>query len=345
MKKILFVVTLLCTMVFSEKYDLADPLLVEQFGANIVKEKLDTYDKDSLGLWYLKKKYNEKLRKVQQDEFEFDDAKSWAFEQLKKKLAKIKSVDKSADYHLNLKIQFGKYDFNSEFFPIEALMEDAYMQYAGKGEFVAGYRNSKLLFEKFNDGINILPMKKEEAKAFIKKRKNSNGYINRELTAHYVYTISDVKEDIEFTSSGSPMTIKFIGKLKSVEFMDKKGKKVLRSINIAEMVEESINSVKNIKNDDIDTKHINDNNASKENILSLMYKADNFDIGGVLMPGDPGFDKLGEKVKSKNEKSTEVVLKNLNEEMKNNPNSGKAEAYRRLDKETLGLELLKAQMQ
>jgi len=232
MKKIILIsLFLLLTVGYAEKFDLSDPLVVEKFGANIVKNKLETYDKEALGLWYLQNKYQDKWSKVRNDEFELDDAKIWAVEQLKKKLDKVKQIDKNSEYHLNLRITFNKYDFKSKSFPIEALTENSYMSYAGKGEFVNSYRDSKLVFEKFDDSVNSLPMQKDDAKKFIKVRKDTYGSIDRELSAHYVYVITEFEEDNEFSSSGNPMTIKFTGKLKSVEFMDKNGKQVLSKVD------------------------------------------------------------------------------------------------------------------
>ncbi len=232
MKKIM--VIMMCILAipsFAEKLDLGNPLVLENFGANIVKDKLDTYDSVALGLWYLKNNYRSKWNRVRDDEFELDDAKNWAFEQLKKKLSKIKPIDKNAEYHLYLSSKFTKYDFKSQSFPVEALSGTSYMSYFGKGEFVKSCSYSKLLFENADESVNFIPMKKADAKKFIQSRKNKYGKINREIVAHYVYTIINYMEDREFTSDGSPMTIKFTAKLKSVEFMDKSRKHILQTVN------------------------------------------------------------------------------------------------------------------
>jgi len=232
MKKI--IVIMMCILIipsFAEKLDLGNPLVVENFGANIVKEKLDTYDSEALGLWYLKNHYESKWNRVRNDEFELNDAKNWAFEELKKKLSKIKPINKDAEYNLYLSSKFTKYDFKSQSFPVEALTGNSYMTYAGKREFVSSYNDSKLLFENADESVNFIPMKKDDAKKFIQSRKNKYGDINREIVAHYVYTITNYVEDREFTSDGSPMTIKFTAKLKSVEFMDKSRKHILHTVN------------------------------------------------------------------------------------------------------------------
>jgi len=246
MKKILIALAVtvgLAVPVFSEEFNLQDKTLVEHFGALIVKEKIDLYDSDEFGLWVLQKGYQSKYQKVQNDEFEFNDAKEWAFKNFKKKLEKVESFSKNTEFHLFLSSKFNKYDFKSKTFPIDALSEGTYMNYAGKNDLVQYYNNSKLVFENATDEVNFLPMNKDEAKKFIKLRKDKYGNIDRKLIAHYIYTITDFKEVDEFKPNGSKMTIKFTGKLKSVEFMDKKRKHVLKRVEFNAPVLASTNVV------------------------------------------------------------------------------------------------------
>jgi hypothetical protein len=233
MKKVIFIMAiyLLSIPLMAQKLNLGDSSTLENFGVNIVKEKIDTYDTIALGLWYLKNNYNSKWRRVQNDEFELEDAKQWAFKQLVKKLDRAKPIDKNAEYDLYLNIKFTKYDFKLERFPVEALSADSYMSYSAKGEFVQRYANSKLSFENIDESINFIPMKKEEAKNFIKSKKSKYGDIDRSIVAHYVYIITNFEEGKEFTSDGIPMTINFTAKLKSLEFMDKNRKTIFQKIN------------------------------------------------------------------------------------------------------------------
>lgn len=242
MKKIVAVMVFMIIMpLFGSKLDLADPLVVENFGANIVKEKLDSYDADALGLWYLRRNYRSKWSKVREDEFELNDAKEWAFNQLKKKLEKAKPINKDDKYHMYVNVRFGKYDFKSRSFPVEALTPNSYMSYRGKGEFVSSYSSSKLTFENANEAVNFIPMKKEDAKKFIQSRKDRYGNIDRDIVAHYTYKITNVAEADEFTSDGRPMTLNFTGKLESVEFMDKKRKHILHKVNFSQLEKNTTN--------------------------------------------------------------------------------------------------------
>ena len=215
---------------WAEKLNLGDPNLVERFGMQIVKEKIDLYDVDALGLWVLKNDYRSKYQKVRNDEFELDDAKKWAFDKFKQKLSRIKPIDKDAEFHLYLSgVEFGKYDFRGKKFPLlNALEEGTYMRYGGRGKIVERWRGAKLVFENATSEINYLPMEKEEAKKFVRSRKDKYGNIDRNLAAHYVYTITSYEETDEFRPNEQVMRIKFTGRLKSVDFMDKKQKYVLK---------------------------------------------------------------------------------------------------------------------
>jgi len=242
MKNILLILLVGIIPLFGEELNLQDKVLVEHFGALIIKKKLDLYDSDEFGLWVLKKDYQSKYRKIRHDEFEFNDAKEWAFNNFKKKLSKVKPFTKNTEFHLFLRSKFNKYDFKSKTFPIEALSEGTYMSYSGKNDLVNYYNNSKLVFENATDAVNFLSMKKDEAKKFIKLRKNKYGNINRNLVAHYIYTITDFEEVDEFKPNGRKMTIKFTGKLKSVEFMDKKRKHVLKRVDFNTTIVPSVNT-------------------------------------------------------------------------------------------------------
>lgn len=232
MKKLFWIVLIgLSIPLFAEKLNLDDSKLIERFGALMLKDKLDMYDPDEFGLYVLQKDYRSKYQKVRNDEFELDDAKKWAFDKFKKKLEKVKPIDSDAEYHLILGVKFQKYDFKAKRFPIDALTEDSYMRYGGKDDIVSSYRNSKLVFENAVDDINFISMSKDEAKKFIKARKDKYGNIDRQLIAHYIYKITEYKEVDEFKPNGRKMTLKFTGKLKSVEFMDKKRKHVLKKVD------------------------------------------------------------------------------------------------------------------
>lgn len=245
MKKVLWILLLgIGTLSFAGNLDLGDKNLVERFGMNILKDKIDLYDPDEFGLWVLQKDYRTKYRKVRNDEFELDDAKKWAFEKFKQKLEKVKPIDKNAEYHLYLGgVKFGKYDFKEKRFPLTgALEEGSYMQYRGKGKIVHYYNRSKLIFDNATSDVNFIPMEKAEAKKFLKSRKDKYGNVDRNLIAHYVYTLKNYEQVNEFQPGRSLMTIKFEGELKSVEFMDKKRKHILKHIDFSSNLSSDMNN-------------------------------------------------------------------------------------------------------
>jgi len=239
MKKLMILVLMIgmALPLFAEKLNLGDPSLVERFGMNILKDKIDLYDPDEFGLWVLQHDYSSKYQKVRNDEFELDDAKKWAFDKYKQKLEKVKPIDKNAEYHIYLGgVRFGKYDFKEKRFPlIGALEEGSYMQYKGKGKIVNYYNRSKLIFDNATSDVNFIPMEKAEAKKFLKSRKDKYGNVDRNLIAHYIYTLKNYEQINEFQPGRSLMTIKFEGELKSVEFMDKKRKKIIEKIEFANL--------------------------------------------------------------------------------------------------------------
>ena len=248
MKKfVLIVLVMIYAPLYAEKLNLNDRNLVERFGMNIVKSKIDLYDPDEFGLWVLENDYRTKYQKVRNDEFELDDAKKWAFEKFKKKLSMIKSIDPKAIYHLYLKVRFGKYDFKNGRFPVEALTENSYMQYAGKGKIVNRYAESKLFFDNANSDVNYIAMDKQKAKHFLQTRKNRWGDVDRSLVAHYIYKINSYEEEKEFQPGRSSMILKFTGTLISVEFMDKKTKNILGSVTYDKHTTDKNNTKRNLK--------------------------------------------------------------------------------------------------
>jgi hypothetical protein len=223
MKKLFFGLVLSFVCLFAEELTLKDSKVVEQFGAMIVKEKLDSYDPNELGLKILKTYHESKYQEVKNDEFEFNDAKKWALDNFKT----MKPIDKQARFYIDLEVDFGEYNFHDEYFQINALTKDSSMGYYGGNKLVA---YADVVFDNPNDSCNTLNMKKDEAKEFIKSRKNQYGNVDRKLIAHYIYTIINYKEVEEFKPNRSSMRIKLMGHIESVVFMDKK-KNIIQTVN------------------------------------------------------------------------------------------------------------------
>jgi len=211
----------------AEELTLNDKNILENFEAQIIKKKFDLYDPDALSTWALSHYYPQKYQKVQNDEFEFDDAKVWALDNFKKKLEMIAPIAEDTQFHTNLRVTFGEYDFKTKRFPLEALTKNSYLSFSGKGEFVSSYNNSTVTFTNADNEANYLEMEKDKAKAFIASRKNRYGSIDRELIAHYIYTINKYEEDRQFQPNSDAM-LKFTANLISVEFMESKTNEVLK---------------------------------------------------------------------------------------------------------------------
>jgi hypothetical protein len=221
---------LLSVTLFAREWNLGDRRLVEDFGLGIMGKKFDLYDPDALAEWSLETYYPDKYLKTKDDEFEFDSAKQWALKALKKRISMIQLPSKRDLFHTNLNSKFGKYDFKNERFPVKGMTKESYLNYHGTGEVVSSYNSSRLTFENADQNRNFLYMKKDQARRFLKKR-NFNGYINREIIIRYTYTLESVKENNEFKPGHSQMTLNFIGKIKSMDIVDKKKNTVLQHID------------------------------------------------------------------------------------------------------------------
>ena len=215
----------------SKEWNLNNRHLLENFGLGIVGKKIDVYDPDALGEWALKTYYYKKYQKTRNDEFEFDDAKQWALKAFKKRIAMVKLPNATDDMHLYLRAEFGKYDFKKQRFPLSGLTEDSYITYRGEGKVVSYYSDSRLTMTNADAEKNFLPMDKESAKRFIGTRKNSTGYVNRDIVLHYVYHLKSAEENREFSpSENTRMTLNFRGVIRYIEVMDKNRKQIYHRI-------------------------------------------------------------------------------------------------------------------
>lgn len=229
-KVILAMVFVFSVNAFAREWNLNDGHLVESFGLGIVGKKLDVYDPDALGEWALETYYYNKYRKTKNDEFEFDAAKQWALNAFKKRIGMVKLPGSKSDIHLYLNSEFGKYDFKNQRFPLKGMTAESFIRYNGEGKVVSSYKNSKLVLENADAEKNYLPMAKEEARKFIRRRKDSYGDIDRRLVLHYVYRLKSAEEKDEFDPGNSMMTILFTGHIRYIEVMDKEKKSVLYRI-------------------------------------------------------------------------------------------------------------------
>ncbi len=229
---------------------------IEYFGKLIIRDKLDTYDSNQLGLQLLKTEHPRKYANVKNNEFELDDAKKWALDNFNNIL---KGVNKDMDYHLSFEVKFGKYDFKTERFPIyDAIQKDSLHKFTGKDKFVS---MTEVSFKNAINDVNFIEIGKDKAEKFLKTRKNNYGNIDRGLTAHYLFNILECKEKTEhkITQSGniSPMTLHCTAKLKSVEFKDEKQKHVLKKVEFSEIENDNFSvETEKVKLDKVEEKEI-----------------------------------------------------------------------------------------
>jgi len=153
---------------------------VDKLGLLGLEKKLDKLDSGEVGLWYLYHANYSKWKQVHEDEFELDDAKQTAYKAMLKEIKESKNLLKK-QFEIRLNIKFKKFNFKKGGFPIEAFSKNSYLYYEGE-------KLIDILFIDFDNVVekdNFLPMKKSDAKAFIKAHKNRYGDVDRRLLGRY----------------------------------------------------------------------------------------------------------------------------------------------------------------
>lgn len=198
---------------------------LDQIGLNLVGENYKKKDPELIGEWYLRKTNYSKYKRVINDEFELGDAINSAFKLFENNISPNSSYLEK-EFIIKTRTKFGKYNFSNEAFPIDTIIENSYFTYYGD-QIVY---ESKLFFDNASASKNILKMKKNEAKAFIKSRKNRYGDVNRNLNLKITYKIVDISSNDSVKNSRSNLNIKFMGHIQKFEFSKKNGE-LIKTIN------------------------------------------------------------------------------------------------------------------
>lgn len=220
MKKLLFVVMgiLLLTTLFAQTktidhtngyylyFNMNNTLLTEEEYLNYAKVfKQGTY------------------RQYHNDEFEWEEKYSAIKQELDTMISK---ADFDAVYSVVSNIELGDYDFTNEgysvsfdpnsFFPIFKDEYAGYAQYASSGSVFG--KIIAIIIDSL-ETYSILPMPKEEAKAFLQGRKDKNGKVNRSVTMQINYKI--VRNNSLTTNSVfDRYYIPIVGVVESIEIYD-----------------------------------------------------------------------------------------------------------------------------
>lgn len=180
----------------AKQSSLDDGKIVETLAKHIVKAQMDKYEPGDLGRYLLEKEDSGNYYKIKGDDFELEDQSTAILAKFKKELAELPQVNKEKKYDLYMNARFDKYDFKKKGFKLQRVLEEGiYMIYKGRVGPISGKgTNSVLNFDNLNDESIMMYLDKAKAKALIGSRKDKGGNVNREILAHYVYTIEEYKE-------------------------------------------------------------------------------------------------------------------------------------------------------
>ena len=131
----------------------------------------------NFSLEYLRR-FNEKnYDKYREDEFELDNQKQISTNKMKENIAMLSDA---TTYYTDIELNLENYDFSTMSFPV------VFEKYYTILHQVRLFSETKLVFVNQND-FEKLPVDKSVANSFIKRRKNSSGYINRTVFARVYF--------------------------------------------------------------------------------------------------------------------------------------------------------------
>lgn len=143
-------------------------------------------------------------KKYKNDEFELEGKRQETIEMMKKRFA---AFDLNQDFVINTGFKFGKYDFKKESFPLDGISANSYF-YESKGWYGENVFPSRYSVHFTNPEImDVLPMKKDDAKAFIQGKKNEYGRVDRRLPARIKFKILKKRGQSEFDAKITEITV------------------------------------------------------------------------------------------------------------------------------------------
>lgn len=234
MKKV--VATLLVTLAIVASVSAQAKRLESKDAFYIYLKATGTKISDAEYLNYAKSVEYQTYRKYKDDEFEWEEQ----FAQIKKRFDDaIADASTDGTYVVYTGAEFGDYDFANErwpveigegtFFPMDSLNASA----EGIADYGSIIRQQVALSLDSFSKYNGFKMPKEDAKNFLKGRKSSSGYINRDVTLAITYKIAafDSKEYKDFaTYALSNDYIPIVGIIESIDVYDKSDSKSIKKI-------------------------------------------------------------------------------------------------------------------
>ena len=188
-------------------------------------------DSDLTAAWYLYHSNPEKYTRLKNDEFEWGDAVKEAKENFAKISEQYKNYSKDKTFVSLLSAEFGEYNFEKEAFPIERFISsNSYVNIGDSSSINSsshGSNNvccSKLVFDNVNEEKHFIKMPKEEAKGFLKGKKDKWGNIKRQIGVDIEFGVSKSELSETLTHPNDYAIIKVTGHIKKLIVRDMDGK-------------------------------------------------------------------------------------------------------------------------
>lgn len=168
--------------------------------------------------WCFRKMDRETYDRVKNDEFEFYSK----FEEMREKCNSSFKNYSEESYVITTDVTFDEYDFNKKAYPVNIDIEPSSFFYSSGNMFEIP-DNAALSFIDISIFRDVyIPMEMSEAKAFLNRRKDRYGNVNRELTLELKVKVVDAKD--EYIKSGRSFYneyINLIGEIESAVILEK----------------------------------------------------------------------------------------------------------------------------
>lgn len=164
---------------------------------------------------YLYRLRNPTYTKVQNDEFDLNNALSSAQKEIEKSLLNFSN---ETTYYIETELNIGNYDFSTSTFPIEKWNRDFRLLKLTLNP------NTPELFSIFGnlDAIKNIPVNPHLANSFIKRRKDSYGNINRTMYAKVYFNFVKIPKEnlIQSAYTNNEYHYYVFAKISKVDFFD-----------------------------------------------------------------------------------------------------------------------------
>ena len=195
MRKVLLIVFFLITSVFGS-VNLNDGKDAHKLIIAGMYEKLNLFDKQTLGEWFLYHHNFDKWEKVQSNEFKAHKAYDEAYQKLKNLAKKYHDEIMNDEGTIRIRVFVKKYNFDGEYFPLAGLKPNESF------DFDDAYQTHFVLLRLSLDNIDVndnrLQIPPKEAETFLEEIHDPLDFTEgRKIVMKYYFTIKKIEVDTE----------------------------------------------------------------------------------------------------------------------------------------------------